>query len=287
MGKDNGSPDLPFFPFYPAEWLGSQQIAMMDIAAQGCYIRLLAYCWRDGFIPDDLAQLRLLCVTDAKRMRDAWQTLSRVFVVAADRPGFLVSPRLEEHRTAAIEMHAKRSAAATEAANARYAKDSGGSKRRMRRAGQSDAPRMPFAEQSHASNNHSSTTSTSLDKSNSVDAPLIPEDLVTEWPQDLNGLKRLANPFLMSFGNCKTAEAKKKHGPVYMDTLSAMRGRRGVTPQIAWQAFCDAFLARNGKPLFGASCKSALNYLPALEIAKNTKSANIGQDLSKSEVFGD
>lgn len=123
------------------------------------------------------------------------------------------------------------------------------------------------------------TPSTTGDKSPSVDAPIPPEHLPTKWPTEIDAMKRLAVPFLAAFGNCKSADAKKKHGAQYIDVLSAMRGRRGVTPAIAWAAFCDAFLARNGKPLFGSSAKSALSYLPAPESARHTEGEQRSSDL--------
>ena len=33
----------------------------MSLEEEGCYIRLLAYCWREGSIPSDLDKLSRLC----------------------------------------------------------------------------------------------------------------------------------------------------------------------------------------------------------------------------------
>ena len=36
---------LPYFRFFPSDWLGSSKVAMMDDAECGVYIKLLAVAW--------------------------------------------------------------------------------------------------------------------------------------------------------------------------------------------------------------------------------------------------
>lgn len=46
---------LPYFPFYPADWLSSPRIMCSTLAQQGAYIRLLCVCWMSNncSLPDD------------------------------------------------------------------------------------------------------------------------------------------------------------------------------------------------------------------------------------------
>lgn len=53
---------LPYFPFYPADWLSSPRIMCLTLAQQGAYLRLLAVCWMSGdcSVPDDPQKLAAL-----------------------------------------------------------------------------------------------------------------------------------------------------------------------------------------------------------------------------------
>ena len=51
----------PAFQFYAAEYLADEDVQLMTLEEEGCYIRLLAYCWREGSIPSDLEKLSRLC----------------------------------------------------------------------------------------------------------------------------------------------------------------------------------------------------------------------------------
>ncbi len=43
----------PAFQFYPSDYLGSLRVQMMTLEEEGAYIRLMAYCWKNGSIPAD------------------------------------------------------------------------------------------------------------------------------------------------------------------------------------------------------------------------------------------
>jgi len=88
----------------------------------------------------------------------------------------------------------------------------------------------------------------------------MPEGLPEYFPDDLDGLKRLAVRFCRAFANCRTTEALKRHGKHYTDTLAIYR-QRGIAVAVAWRAFADAVQAKDG-PLFGAQSKTSLSYLP-------------------------
>jgi uncharacterized protein YdaU (DUF1376 family) len=51
----------PAFQFYAAEYLADEHVALMSMEDEGCYIHLMAYCWREGSIPSDLELLSKLC----------------------------------------------------------------------------------------------------------------------------------------------------------------------------------------------------------------------------------
>ncbi len=43
--------ELPWFPFYPADWLLSPSVRRMSYEARGAYVELLCYQWREGSLP--------------------------------------------------------------------------------------------------------------------------------------------------------------------------------------------------------------------------------------------
>ena len=51
----------PAFQFYPADYLADARVQAMSIEGEGCYSRLMAYCWREGSLPNDRAALARLC----------------------------------------------------------------------------------------------------------------------------------------------------------------------------------------------------------------------------------
>lgn len=51
----------PAFQFYAADYLADEQVQLMSLEEEGVYIRLLAYCWREGSIPADPAKLSAMC----------------------------------------------------------------------------------------------------------------------------------------------------------------------------------------------------------------------------------
>jgi len=51
----------PAFQFYPADYLADAKVQAMSIEGEGCYIRLMSYCWREGFIPGDRVAISRLC----------------------------------------------------------------------------------------------------------------------------------------------------------------------------------------------------------------------------------
>jgi hypothetical protein len=105
------------------------------------------------------------------------------------------------------------------------------------------------------------SVTTALGTEKSLEPPLLPESLPAMLPEEIEPLKRVAQKFLAAFGNAKSPDAQKKHGPDYVAALAIFRSR-GASVADTWRAFCDAWLSQNGKPLFGASAKTAVAFLP-------------------------
>jgi hypothetical protein len=78
-------------------------------------------------------------------------------------------------------------------------------------------------------------------------------------PEDLTKLSR---SFAAGFSNCKTKASLQKQATHMSDFLAICRSR-GVTVGIAAKACADARQANGDKPLFGASVKRAIAYLPS------------------------
>ena len=51
----------PAFQFYAAEYLADENVQLLSLEQEGIYIRLLAYCWREGSIPAEPEKLARLC----------------------------------------------------------------------------------------------------------------------------------------------------------------------------------------------------------------------------------
>lgn len=90
---------LPYFPFYPGEWLRSPTVLGMSLLEQGAYLRLLCVQWEDGHVdPEDVPLI--LGLDDAAVIemfsRRPWK---RAFPKCDD--GMLRNPRLAIDREAA------------------------------------------------------------------------------------------------------------------------------------------------------------------------------------------
>lgn len=88
MGK------APAFQFYAAEYLADENVQLLSLQQEGIYIRLLAYCWREGSIPADVAKLSALCKSCSP---DALAEVVQLFR-AAQLPGRLTHKRLDDER---------------------------------------------------------------------------------------------------------------------------------------------------------------------------------------------
>jgi len=91
------SKSAPYFPFYPEDWLNSQQVFYMDLESEGAYIRLLAAMWtQDGSIPD----CPKWCCNLLRCRPAKWKKIRRILVletkVISAEEGRLFNERLTE-----------------------------------------------------------------------------------------------------------------------------------------------------------------------------------------------
>jgi uncharacterized protein YdaU (DUF1376 family) len=75
----------PSFPFYPKDWLGSASVSSMPLAAQGLYIRLLAFAWLSDGLPSDSEALRRLAGVERAEWRKLWPVVSSLWEVVDGR----------------------------------------------------------------------------------------------------------------------------------------------------------------------------------------------------------
>ena len=84
----------PAFQFYPADYLADAKVQALSIEGEGCYFRLLCYCWREGFISADRVAIARLCKGyDGPGIDEALSMFSR-----GEKRGQLIHRRLDKER---------------------------------------------------------------------------------------------------------------------------------------------------------------------------------------------
>jgi len=112
----------PAFQFYAAEFLADENVVMMSNQEVGCYIKLMAYCWREGSIPSDISKIGKLCGEDGSAMAQLWLSIGCCFRSAStsDR---LIHKRLENEREKQEKYRAERSESGKKGAKAKWNND--------------------------------------------------------------------------------------------------------------------------------------------------------------------
>jgi len=80
------------FAINSQEWLSSGRIQLLSTEAEGCYLRLLSFCWILGSLPVDLGELSKLCHRGSP---EAILAASALFQI---RDGRLISEELDRQR---------------------------------------------------------------------------------------------------------------------------------------------------------------------------------------------
>jgi hypothetical protein len=83
----------PAFQFYAADYIADLTVQLMSLEEEGCLIRLLAYCWREGNIPSDPELLKRLCKGTIPS-----KAVTGCFNHPSKNPSYLLHPQLEAER---------------------------------------------------------------------------------------------------------------------------------------------------------------------------------------------
>ena len=109
----------PAFQFYPADYLADARVQALSIEGEGCYIRLMCYCWREGSIPSNRAAIARLCKGyDGPGIDEAISLFVR-----GEKRGTLVHKRIDKERKRQEERSKYLSERGLEGANKRWRKD--------------------------------------------------------------------------------------------------------------------------------------------------------------------
>lgn len=100
---------MPYFPFYPSDWLSSPRNSVLSLSQQGAYMRLLSYCWVSGdcSLPDDMEKLKLLSGLHTDELSDVYQ----LFIAHPSLSGRITNKRLHDEWVKAEQISVKRSQA--------------------------------------------------------------------------------------------------------------------------------------------------------------------------------
>lgn len=157
----------PAFQFYAADYLADEHVQLMTLEEEGVYIRLLAYCWREGSIPADPKALSRLCKGAS---HEAVLVVSDRFETIPNDGSRLTHPRLNAEREKQEEWSRK---------NSINGKNSGKARRRNKlHAERSFNDRM---NESRTKTNTSSSSSSSNNKNLSPNG-LVAADAATPEP---------------------------------------------------------------------------------------------------------
>jgi len=94
---------LPYFKFYPEEWLSDGDILTLSDTGVRAFINLICHQWRAGPLPTDSRKLSVL-----SGVGDRWKTVEReVLALFTPRGNAYVYIKLEAERKNAEDTHAK------------------------------------------------------------------------------------------------------------------------------------------------------------------------------------
>jgi uncharacterized protein YdaU (DUF1376 family) len=119
----------PAFQFYAAEYLADEHVQVMSLEEEGIYIRLMAYCWREGSIPSDMDKLSRL-IGKGGSTSSISVVLER-FNQHPTEEGRMVHSRLEKERQKQAKWREKSSEGGKKSAEARSQKPKNENKRRV------------------------------------------------------------------------------------------------------------------------------------------------------------
>ena len=116
---------------------------------RGAYITLLCHSWIEGFIPNDIKKLSILCNVTEEKMAQLWLAISPCFK-NGKKNNKLFNPRLKKERKKQIDFNKERIKSGKKGAKIRWEK------------GDSSAIEQPMAKNGSSSSSSSSTANKPL-----------------------------------------------------------------------------------------------------------------------------
>lgn len=110
----------PAFSFYAKEWIADTRELPIEI--RGVISDLMAFCWVNGSVPDNAADVATLVGIPLKRIADHWPTIATKFGTLPAHPGRMFNMRLEVEREKQTEKSATNAHAGKLSAEARARK---------------------------------------------------------------------------------------------------------------------------------------------------------------------
>lgn len=110
--------DRPWFPFYVDDWLASESVRAMSLAARGLYIECLRHAWTEGSIPADVTLLARVLGVSRREVATLWPQVAPKWQPAGE--GRLTNARLEAERAKADAVSKRRAEAGKRGAQAKH-----------------------------------------------------------------------------------------------------------------------------------------------------------------------
>jgi uncharacterized protein YdaU (DUF1376 family) len=111
--------DSPAFQFYPNDFIADPNTMLMTAEEVGAYTLLMAFCWKEESLPDNMADLAKLSRLTKGKFKKAWETrISKCFEKNSD--GNFIHPRLERERKKQKQYRENKSRAGKMGANKRW-----------------------------------------------------------------------------------------------------------------------------------------------------------------------
>lgn len=107
------------YPWYPADWRGSQEVISLTAEQRDVYRNLLDACWVDGSLPNNCTVLHRLSMADASEWARSWPKVRKLFRLKNRR---LHHPKVDEKRPHLIDWHEQKSKAGKRSVESRRAK---------------------------------------------------------------------------------------------------------------------------------------------------------------------
>jgi len=193
----------PAFQFYAAEFLVDENVVLMTNQEVGCYIKLMAYCWREGSIPSDVTKIAKLCGESG--MAEIWPNIAECFVIMGGTAERLVHPRLQRERDKQSEFKEKRSASGSIGASNKW----GETPSKMH--GKTRSERLSEARKkgAHTASEWSALVSVCGDaclRCGAVDAKLVKDHITPIYQDGSDGIENL-QPICASCNSSKGPES--------------------------------------------------------------------------------